>query len=137
MKLTDTQLVLLSAASQRQDSAVDIGSKFKGGAADKVIGRLLSQHLVEEIPAQGALPVWRRDDDKGALALRITAQEPAAIGGDFDRKTGTAGVQPRKRGAKGESRRAPRRAAGARKPADAARRRQGVRCNRPPPLSAA
>ncbi len=38
MKLTDTQLVLLSSASQRQDGAVDIGSKFKGGAVDKVIG---------------------------------------------------------------------------------------------------
>jgi hypothetical protein len=32
MKLTDTQLVLLSAASQREDGAVDIGSKFKGSA---------------------------------------------------------------------------------------------------------
>ena len=49
MKLTDTQLVLLSAASQRQDGAVDIGSKFKGGAVDKVIGGLLSQRLIEEI----------------------------------------------------------------------------------------
>jgi hypothetical protein len=123
MKLTDTQLVLLSAASQRQDGAVDIGSKFKGGAADKVIGRLLSQHLIEEIPAQGALPVWRRDEDKGALALRITAQGLAVISGDFNRKAGTADVQPRQRSAKGESRRAPRRAAGARKPADAARRK--------------
>src|SRR5262249_40723512 len=35
MKLTDTQLVLLSAASQRKDNAVE--TKLKGGAADKVI----------------------------------------------------------------------------------------------------
>jgi hypothetical protein len=78
MKLTDTQLVVLSAASQRQHSAVE--TKLKGGAADKVIGKLLSQHLVEEIPAQSGLPVWRRDDDKGAFALRITARGLAAIG---------------------------------------------------------
>jgi len=123
MKLTDTQLVLLSAASQRQDGAVDIGSKFKGGALDKVIGGLLSQRLLEEISAQGALPVWRRDEDKGALALRITAQGLVALGADSNRKAGTADVQPRQRGAKGESRRAPRRVAVARKPADAARRK--------------
>jgi hypothetical protein len=58
MKLTDTQLVLLSSASQRPDGAVDIGAKLKGGAADKLVGKLLGQHLVEEIPAQGGLPVW-------------------------------------------------------------------------------
>jgi hypothetical protein len=40
MKLTDTQLVLLSAASQRQDAAVESGPEFKGGAADKVIDKL-------------------------------------------------------------------------------------------------
>jgi hypothetical protein len=44
MKLTDTQLVLLSAASQRQDGAVEL----KGGASHKVIGKLLSEHLIED-----------------------------------------------------------------------------------------
>jgi hypothetical protein len=60
MKLTDTQLVLLSAASQREDGTVEIGSKRKGGAADKMIGKLLRQHMLEEISARGGLPVWRR-----------------------------------------------------------------------------
>jgi hypothetical protein len=31
MKLTDTQLVLLSAASQRQDGALELGGKLLGG----------------------------------------------------------------------------------------------------------
>jgi Protein of unknown function (DUF3489) len=84
MKLTDTQLVLLSAAAQREDSAVEIGPKLKGGAAQKVVGKLLSEHLIEEIPAEGTLPVWRRDEDKGALALRITECGLAAIGADQD-----------------------------------------------------
>ena len=57
MKLTDTQLVLLSAASQREDGAVEIGPSFKGGASRKVIGKLLGEHLIEEIPAQGSVPV--------------------------------------------------------------------------------
>jgi hypothetical protein len=110
MKLTDTQLVLLSAASQRQDNAVE--TKLKGGAADKVIGKLLSQHLVEEIPAQGGLPVWRRDDDKGAFALRITAQGLAAIGAGSRETSATDAPDY---GAKREAGPAQRRAAAARK----------------------
>ena len=82
MKLTDTQLVLLSAAAQRQDGAVELGPKLKGSASQKLIGKLLSEHLVEEIPAQGSLPMWRRDEDKGALALRITERGLDAIGAD-------------------------------------------------------
>ena len=71
-KLTDTQLVLLSAAAQHPEGAIELASDLKGGAAKKTIGKLLRDGLIEEIPAIGALPVWRRDDDAGALALRIT-----------------------------------------------------------------
>jgi hypothetical protein len=35
MKLTDTQLVLLSSAAQRQDGAVEIDPKLKGSAAHR------------------------------------------------------------------------------------------------------
>ncbi len=31
----------------------------------------LRQHLIEEIPAQGGLPVWRRDEEKGARAKLV------------------------------------------------------------------
>jgi hypothetical protein len=72
MRLTDTQLVLLSAASQREDCGIELAPNLKGGVAHKVVGKLLTEGLVEEIPARGALPVWRRDDEEGALALRIT-----------------------------------------------------------------
>jgi Protein of unknown function (DUF3489) len=120
MKLTDTQLVLLSAASQREDGAVQIGSKLKGAAADKMIGKLLRQHLIEEIPAQGGLPVWRRDQEMGARALCITADGRAAIGADSSQVKPT-GVQLPMLGDRKPSR-APRRAAVARKQAAAARR---------------
>src|SRR5438445_6776078 len=79
MKLTDTQLMLLSAASQREDGGVELAPNLKGGAAHKLVGKLLTEGLVEEIQARGSLPVWRRDDDKGALALRITQHGLAAI----------------------------------------------------------
>ena len=42
MKLTDTQLVLLSAASQREDGAIELAPNLKGGAAHKVVGKLLT-----------------------------------------------------------------------------------------------
>jgi hypothetical protein len=70
MKLTDTQLAILSAASQREDRAAELLSHLKGGATRKVIGGLLHAGLIEEVRASGALPVSRRDKDKGALALR-------------------------------------------------------------------
>jgi Protein of unknown function (DUF3489) len=79
-KLTDTQLVLLCSAAQHPDGAIERASDLKGSAAEKAIGKLLLGRLIEEVPAAGALPIWRRDDDAGALALRITPQGLAAIG---------------------------------------------------------
>ena len=43
MTLTDTQLVLLSAASQREDGGIELARNPKGGAAHRVVGKLLSQ----------------------------------------------------------------------------------------------
>jgi Protein of unknown function (DUF3489) len=122
MKLTDTQLVLLSAASQRQDGTVEIGSKLKGGAGGKMIRKLLRQHLIEEIPARGSLPAWRRDEEKGARALRITADGRAAIGADSSHAVDPTGGQLPERGDRDRTR-APRRAAAARKQVAAARRK--------------
>jgi Protein of unknown function (DUF3489) len=82
MKLTDTQLVLLSAASQREDGAVVLAPNLKGGAAGKVVGKLLREGLIEEVSAGGSLPAWRRADDAGPLALRITKRGLATIGVD-------------------------------------------------------
>jgi Protein of unknown function (DUF3489) len=79
MKLTDTQLVILSAASQREDSAIELAPNLKGAAANKLVDKLLADGLIEEIEARGSLPVWRRDEDKGPLALRITKRGLAAI----------------------------------------------------------
>ena len=79
-KLTDTQLVLLSAAAQREDGAIDPAEGPKGGLAKKAISKLLTDGLVEEVPAGGMLPVWRRDDGRGPLALGITPRGLAAIG---------------------------------------------------------
>ena len=52
---------------------------LKGGAAHKVLGKLLTEGLVEEVPARDSLPVWRRDEENRALALRITQHGLDAI----------------------------------------------------------
>ena len=51
MKLTDTQLVLLCAAAQRQDGGAELAPTLKGGAAHRVVGKLLTEGLVEQTPA--------------------------------------------------------------------------------------
>jgi hypothetical protein len=71
MKLTDTQRRLLTAASQRDDRALERPSNLTGGVAGKVAARLLAEGLVEEIQSRGSWPVWRRDGDN-THTLRIT-----------------------------------------------------------------
>src|SRR5262249_31550750 len=82
MKLTDTQLVLLSAAAQRQDGGVELAPTLKGGAAHRVVGKLLSEGLVEQTPAGGSLPVWRprwvmrRARAPSASSRRVAPHDP-------------------------------------------------------------
>jgi hypothetical protein len=81
MKLTDTQLVLLSRASQRPDQCAEIPANLKGVAAQKFIAKLLDGGLVEEIRADTDMPTWRKDDD-GAFALHLTEAGLSAISAD-------------------------------------------------------
>jgi hypothetical protein len=81
-RLTDMQLVILSASSQRDDRGVELPANLKGAAARKVADKLIRSGLLEEVRAAGSLPVWRRDDDSGPMALRITKTGLEAIGID-------------------------------------------------------
>ena len=72
MTLSDTQLIILSAASQRTDHAVILPANLKGSAAKKVIDKLLKQNLLQELRAKDDMPVWRRGDDNRPYTLRIT-----------------------------------------------------------------
>jgi hypothetical protein len=83
-KLTDTQLVTLSTASQREDRGIVLPANLKGGAAQKFVAKLIELGFVEEIRARGDLPVWRRDDER-PMALRITKRGLKAIAVEDDR----------------------------------------------------
>jgi hypothetical protein len=72
MTLSDTQLMILSSASQRADHAAILPANLKGSAAKKVIDRLLKEKLLHELRAGDDMPVWRRGDDNQPYCLRIT-----------------------------------------------------------------
>lgn len=103
MKLTHTQLVLLSAASQRDDRALERPSNLPGGAAGKVIAKLLAGGLIEEIQSRGSLPVWRRDED-GGRSLRVTREGLRVIGVEDEPDDKAASGVPKKPAARSASR---------------------------------
>ena len=83
IKLTDTQRVILSAASQRTDHlALPLPKSLKGGAAHKVVNALIGKGLLKEVKANRKLgdPVWRENDEGHGLTLIITDAGFAAIG---------------------------------------------------------
>jgi hypothetical protein len=92
VELANIQRRLLAAASQRDDGALKRPSQLTGGAAGKVVAKLLAEGLIEEIQSRGPLPVWRRDGDN-AHTLRITRRGRQAIRVD---KTVAAAEPPKK-----------------------------------------
>jgi hypothetical protein len=79
IKLTDTQLVMLSAAAQRDDRCFEPPKNLKGGAAQRVATKLLAAGLAKEIKAKAGA-VWRRDDETGqSYSLKLTAAGLKAI----------------------------------------------------------
>jgi len=79
-RLTNTQIVILSTASRRNDRGVDLPTDVTGEAVRKAVDKLIRAGLLEEVRANGSLLAWRRDAEAGPMALRITQQGLEAIG---------------------------------------------------------
>ena len=79
MPLSDTQLMLLSAASNREDLFVTLPAHPRTGAARTSLSKLLSQGLLEEVKVGREQPLWRVDDDGQLMGLRITRAGLEAI----------------------------------------------------------
>ena len=82
-KLTDTQLVVLSKATQagRPLGAKDFASlKAKGAALTKTIKSLLKRGLLEELVVKPRAEFWRKDEAGKSLGLAVTSEGQAAIG---------------------------------------------------------
>lgn len=91
MKLSDTQLVILTAASQRDDRlALPLPKQLKGGAATKVVASLIAKGFLEEVEAKRGNPVWRQIDESHGVTLVINDAALAALGIEPDANSADA-----------------------------------------------
>lgn len=79
VKLTDAQLVMLSAAAQREDLCLTGTDKMKGAILAKVSEKLVKLGLAREVRAKAGMPVWRRDNAGQSYALKVTKPALNAI----------------------------------------------------------
>jgi Protein of unknown function (DUF3489) len=83
VKLTDAQLVMMSAAGQRKDRCLSAPATIKGAALSQVSAKLAKLGLAREIEAKpGAPMIWRRDEAGQGYALKLTAAGLKAIAVD-------------------------------------------------------
>lgn len=103
-KLTDTQLVILSAAAQREDGAalpLPKSLKIKGAAVTRTLAGLRKKCLLEERPAAPDVEAWREAEDGRRMMLVITDAGLQAIdggvGSEADEKPAAKKPQAKKR----------------------------------------
>jgi hypothetical protein len=82
VKLTDAQLVMMSAAAQRKDRCLSAPATIGSAALIKVSAKLAKLGLAREIEAKPGAPIWRRDDAGQGYALKLTAAGLKAIAVD-------------------------------------------------------
>ena len=80
VKLTDTQLVLLSKAVARDDGAAVVPDNLSKAAAFKVGSILVASKLMREIRSKPRMPIWRQNDEKRNVSLVITKAGRVALG---------------------------------------------------------
>ncbi len=81
MKLSDTQLVVLSAACARENGCLlPVSGNLNGNAASMVLHSLINKGLAEEVPANSNMPIWREAEDGAPVSLRATAAAYQALG---------------------------------------------------------
>jgi hypothetical protein len=82
-QLSDSQLVVLTAACQRPDRCVfPVTARLKGNAAGNVLKSLLNKGLIKEVRAKRDDTVWRHDEERGRMTLVATKAAYAALGID-------------------------------------------------------
>jgi DNA-binding MarR family transcriptional regulator len=100
--LTDTQLLILSAAGQRDDGTalpLPKSLKLQGGAVSHLLKSLLKKGLLDEQPTGNRAAAWRESKDGQRLTLVITDAGRQAIGVAADEQDEMPPAAPR--GSKG------------------------------------
>ncbi len=86
-KLTDTQLIVMSRAAQREDGAAIVPERLNRSAAMKIATSLVGRGLMQEVAGTPGMPVWRRDAEDRPVSLVITVEGRRAIGLEDDEKS--------------------------------------------------
>jgi hypothetical protein len=81
-KLTDSQLIVLSAAAARDDGLAVSPAKMNKAAAVKIGSSLVARKLMRELKAKAGMSVWREDEDGRPISLIITKAGRVAIGAE-------------------------------------------------------
>lgn len=99
-KLNDTQLMILSAASQRRDFSVyPLPKSVKRGDGPKHLKKLLSLQMIEETEAVGDAPVWRIHEDGYNVTLILADEGFCALGIEREADKKAKEKQPSKKSA--------------------------------------
>ena len=93
-KLTDTQLIVLSKAAQRDDGAASVPERVNSAAAKKIAERLISHKLMREIRTKPDMPVWRLDESGRSISLVILRAGREAIGVPEEREDAQTEAKP-------------------------------------------
>jgi hypothetical protein len=83
-RLSDTQLIILSSASQREDGLAVLPERIKGAVAKTAVTKLIGLGLLKEIRAKRDQAAWRTDEEDRPVALKLTRAGSEAIGVDPD-----------------------------------------------------
>jgi predicted ArsR family transcriptional regulator len=129
IRLSNTQAVILSAASQRDDGAVlplPEALKIRGGAVDKVLGSLKAKGLIEHRGSRrGGNPPPLRITRAGLEAIRVEPEDEGESAADVPAPVAKAdGATPAKKSKPGKGKAMASNAAPAQKPTPGAGTKQ-------------
>src|SRR5829696_6805964 len=100
-KLNDTQLVILSSASQREDGFAVLPEGVRAASLKAAVIRLAKLGFLKQVRVKRDQPHWSSDEEGRRIGLKITTAGSAAIGvGDDGKGEEQPAPEPKRRAKK-------------------------------------
>src|SRR5215203_2167021 len=100
-KLNDTQLVILSSASQREDGFAVLPEDVRAASLKAAVIRLTKLGFLKQVRVKRDQPHWLTDEEDKRIGLKITNAGSAAIGvGDDGKGEEQPAPEPKRRSKK-------------------------------------
>ena len=97
-KLNDTQLVILSSASQREDGLAALPEAVRAASGKAAVIRLSKLGFLKQVRVKRDQPHWLTDEEGRRIGLKITNAGSAAIGvGDDGKGEEQSAPEPKRR----------------------------------------